>query len=366
MRFEFATAQRIVFGAGVVSELAAAVSAMGRRPLVVTGRSRERAARHVGALDAVWLAIDGEPTLEVIRQGTGLGRAEGCDVVAGFGGGSAIDAAKAIASMMNNSGEPLDYLEVIGKGQPIAHASVPFIAVPTTAGTGTEVTRNAVLASPEHGVKASLRSPFLLPRLALVDPELALDLPRDITAATGMDALTQLIEPYVCTRANAFTDALCVDGMTSVAAGLREAFHAPTIEARTRMSYAALLSGMCLANAGLGAVHGFAAAIGGMFSAPHGAVCAALLPAVTRANLAAGAARERYERVSQLVAGGGGLVPFLLELQQELEIPGLRRYGISRDDFGAIAEKAAEASSMKPNPAKLSREALFAILEEAL
>src|SRR5690348_129684 len=207
MTFEFATSGRIVFGEGSFQQAEAAAAAMGRRPLFVTGAS----GRHVVA--GVAFAVSGEPSIDDIRRGTALARTEGCDVVVAIGGGSAIDAGKAIAALLANPGDPLDYLEVIGRAQPLEYPSLPFIAVPTTAGTGAEVTRNAVLGSTHHRIKASMRSPGMLPRLALVDPELTLGLPSAITASTGLDALTQLIEPYVSSRANPMTDLYCLEGI---------------------------------------------------------------------------------------------------------------------------------------------------------
>jgi alcohol dehydrogenase class IV len=221
--------------------------------------------------------IHGEPTVDLVRHGTRLARDTGCDLVIALGGGSAIDAGKAIAALLANGGDPLDYLEVVGQAKPLSRPSAPFIAIPTTAGTGSEVTRNAVLASPEDGVKASLRSPHMLPALAVVDPELTLDLPQALTASTGLDALTQLIEPYVSNRANPMTDLYCVEGLRVAASALRRAWRdGHDLAARTDMSFASLLGGLALANAGLGAVHGFAAPLGGMFDAPHGALCATL------------------------------------------------------------------------------------------
>ena len=225
-----------------------------------------------------------------------------------MGGGSAIDAGKALAAMLTNPGEPLDYLEVVGRGQPLRQPSAPFIAVPTTAGTGSEVTRNAVLAAPERGVKASLRSPYLLPRLAVVDPELTLDLPPALTASTGLDALTQLIEPYVSVRANPMTDLYAVEGLRRAAEALPRAWaNGDDREARRGMCWASLLGGLSLANAGLGAVHGFAAPVGGMFPAPHGAVCAALLAPAMEINVEAlrrrapeSRALGRYDEVARL------------------------------------------------------------------
>src|ERR1019366_8805716 len=222
MRFEFATATHILFGEGMAREAAPAAAAMGRRALLVTGVSRERAAPLAAQLEAAGVAcapftVPGEPTVELIRAGAACARAERCELVIAMGGGSAIDAGKALAAMLANPGDPLDYLEVVGRGQPLGRVSAPFIAIPTTAGTGSEVTRNAVLASPQHRVKASLRASSMLPRLAVVDPELTLGLPRAVTASTGLDALTQVIEPYVGARANPMTDLFCIEGMRRAA-----------------------------------------------------------------------------------------------------------------------------------------------------
>jgi len=215
-------------------------------------------------VDAVIFSVDGEPSLSTIREGVALAKTERCDFVVGFGGGSAIDAGKAIAAMLTNPGDVLDYLEIIGQGKVLKSNSAPFLAIPTTAGTGSEVTRNAVLASPEHRLKVSLRSPYLQPRIALVDPELALELPAALTATTGLDALTQLIEAYVSCRANPMTDALCAEGIRRAARSLRRACDdGHNLAAREDMALASLLSGIALANAGLGAVHGFAGPIAG-------------------------------------------------------------------------------------------------------
>src|SRR6266704_2537650 len=225
MRFEFATAARIVFGSGAVREIGTIAATFGRRALVVTGRNPGRAQIVRSVLEeqpigASLFATDGEPTIETVRNGVQQARAEACDLVIGVGGGSALDAGKAIAALLTNEGDIFDYLEVIGRGRALTLPPVPYLAVPTTAGTGPAVTRHAVLASPEHGVKVSLRSPLMLPRVALVDPELTRDLPPAITASTGLDALTQLIEPFVSRRANPLTDGLCVEGMRRVARSL--------------------------------------------------------------------------------------------------------------------------------------------------
>jgi alcohol dehydrogenase class IV len=383
MTWEFSTAGRIVFGAGTASQIAAAARAMGRRALLVTGRKPRQAARIVADLHGAGVgctpfATDGEPTLDTVRAGVETARREGCDLVIACGGGSAIDAGKAIAAMLSNPGDVLDYLEVIGRGQPLQAPPVPFIAVPTTAGAGSEATRNAVLQSPEHGVKASLRSPLMLPRLAVIDPELTLSVPPDVTAATGLDALSQLLEPFVSARANAMTDMLCREGLRRAGRALRRAFQdGNDLEARADMCFASLLSGMALANAGLGAVHGFAAPIGGAFPAPHGAVCAALLAPVTRANLRALREREpahpalaKYDEAARLLdpqAGGGeDLVQWLEQIRADLGIPRLSAYGLGEADIPGLCEKAQRASSMKGNPIQLTAGELGEILYSAL
>jgi alcohol dehydrogenase class IV len=380
MRFEFATATRIVFGAGVAQQATAEAACLGRRPLIVTGKNPTRAAFLRDSVpDSVALAIEGEPSVDAVREGAAQARESGCDVVIAIGGGSAIDAGKAIAALITNGGDPLDFLEIIGQGQPLERPSAPFIAIPTTAGTGSEVTRNAVLASREHRTKASLRSLHMLPRLAIVDPQLTLSLPPAITAATGLDALTQLIESYVSRRANPLTDAICVEGMRHAAQGLRQAYYdGAHLEARSRMSLASLFSGLALANAGLGAVHGFAAPIGGMFDAPHGAVCAALLPHVVAMNLRALRSREpdnpalqRYGTVARILTGHDGavasdLAPALRELVEELRIPALSSYGVRATHLQAVAEAASRTSSMKGNSLTLTSDELCEVLTAAL
>lgn len=384
MGFEFATATRIIFGAGALAEVGPAAATMGRRALVVTGRNAARAAPLLGLLaqhgvEAATFPVVGEPTLETVRRGLDWAQKGECDLVIGFGGGSALDAAKAIAVLLSNEGDILDYLEVIGRGRTLERPGVPCIAIPTTAGTGSEVTRNAVLLSPEHKVKVSLRSPFLLPRLAVVDPELTYSMPPAVTAATGLDALTQLIEPFVSLRANPLTDALCREGIARAGRSLRRAWASgEDAQAREDMSLAALLSGMALANAGLGAVHGFAAAVGGITSAPHGAVCARLLPIVMEANLRAlhkrapeSPALPRYREVAGLLTGNPQAsaedgVAWVRDVVAELGIPPLSAYGIGTGDLPEVVRKAAAASSMRGNPVSLTEEEMEGILREAL
>jgi alcohol dehydrogenase class IV len=280
---------------------------------------------------------------------------------------------------MTNTGNVLDYMEIIGEGLALTQASAPFIAVPTTAGTGAEVTRNAVLASPEHHVKVSLRSPLMLPRLALVDPELTYSLPPEITASTGLDALTQLIEPFVSARANPMTDAFCREGMRRAARSLRRAYHhGDDASAREDMSLASLFGGLALANAGLGAVHGFAGVIGGMFNAPHGAICARLLPHVMEINLRAleerraeSDALHRYDEIAQILTGDEKAsaldgVTWVREMAEALHIPPLAACGMTQADWPAVIEKSAVASSMKGNPIQLTADEMGEILAKAL
>ncbi|MDB6068159.1 MAG: iron-containing alcohol dehydrogenase [Pedosphaera sp.] len=384
MKFEFATANRIIFGPGTLREAGPLAKEFGSRALVVTGRDTRRAQPLLGLLrehgvGTELFSVAGEPELETVERGTAMAKQAGCDLVIGFGGGSAIDSGKAIAAMITNEGELLDYVEIIGRGKALVRASAPFIAIPTTAGTGSEVTRNAVLASPERRVKVSLRSPFMLPRVALVDPVLTLELPPEHTASTGLDALTQLIEAYVSSRANPMTDALCVEGIRRVARSLRVAFSSGgNLVAREDMALASLFSGMALANAGLGAVHGFAGPIGGMFAAPHGGICAALLAHVMTANLRALRARQpssetvrRFEDVAGLLTGDRNAtaeegIAWVRQLIADLQIPRLGRYGISREHTDELVESAQRTSSMKGNPIALTREELGGILESAL
>jgi alcohol dehydrogenase class IV len=366
---------------------------LGHRALVVTGRDTHRAEPLLAALReqsvvGLTFSVFGEPDIETIEQGIKQARQQHCDLVIGFGGGSALDAGKAIAAMLTNQGELLDYLEVIGRGKSLAKSSAPFIAIPTTAGTGSEVTRNAVLASAQHHVKVSLRSPLMLPRLALVDPALTYDLPPTITASTGLDALTQVIEPYVSSRANAMTDALCLEGIRRAARSLKSAYqaardknsesHAPSRAAREDMSVASLFGGLALANAGLGAVHGFAGPIGGMFHAPHGALCAALLPHVMDANIRTLRDRQpeseslcRYKEVARILTGSADAkeedgVAWVRKTVSELKIPPLSTYGITREHTATLVEKAAQASSMKANPIALNAAELSEIVEHSL
>ena len=381
--FEFATAARIVFGVGALSQVGSLARGLGSRALILTGKSALRAATLAQSLEASEVvhrcfALEGEPSVDEVVAATRVARDSHCDLVIGCGGGSAMDAAKAVAALLSNPGDPLEYLEVVGRGKPLAHASVPCIAIPTTAGTGAEVTRNAVLSSPEHRVKVSLRGPGMLPRLALVDPSLTYGLPKALTATTGIDALTQLIEPYVSVRANPLTDGFCLDGLRRVSRSLEKACLQPEDQAaREDMCLASLQGGLALANAALGAVHGFAGPIGGSFKAPHGAVCAALLATVMEANIQALRHRApnsislaRFRYVSRILlgkedAGADAAVAWVRDLTHRLDLPRLRDFGVRHEHFPDLIEKAGRSSSMKGNPISLTVTELKGLLDRA-
>ena len=389
--FEFFSTARVVFGRGEVRRLGALAAAAGRSCLVVynggepgDGGALGRA-RH--SLEAAGVGVRffrqrGEPTVGDVERAVTAAREAECDVLVGVGGGSAIDAAKAAAGILGNGGAALDYMEVIGKGRPITRPAVPWVAVPTTAGTGAEVTRNAVLGDPARKFKASLRGELLLPRVALVDPEMGLGVPPGVTASSGMDALCQLIESYTSLNAQPITDALAMKGIGLVARSLRRAVADGTrVDAREDMALAALLSGMALTQAGLGAVHGFAAPLGANFPAPHGTVCAALLPHVMAANIAALRTQsvrhpvlERYADVGRSLRRQAGRdeaaadagVDEAAALVADLHIPPLGRFGLTPARFPEMVALARQSSSMRYNPVVLSDQALAECLSRAL
>lgn len=383
MRFEFASANRILFGPGTCKEVGALAVGLGRRAIVVTGKSTTRAQPLIDNLEQAGVAcivfsICGEPTVEEAKEGTQIAREESCHLVIGVGGGSPLDTGKAISGLLTNGDDPLDFLEVIGRGVPLTQRAAPFIAIPTTAGTGSEVTRNAVLASKEHRVKVSMRSHLLLPYLAIVDPELTHSMSPPVTATTGLDALTQVIEPFLSHRANPLVDSLCREGMKRAARSLRRAYHnGNDAIAREDMALVSLFGGLALANAGLGAVHGFAGPFGGMYDAPHGAICAALLPAAMTVNLRALKERDsdnpilsRYDEIASILTGRTEAsadegAAWLQSLCEELKVPGLGKYGLKLEDFPALIEKASRSSSMKANPVQLTPYEMEEILTKA-
>ncbi len=381
--FEFATATRICFGPGTIQQVGEIAASYGSRVLVVTGANLKRAQALIALLDQQGLALSiypvpAEPDLDLILNGVHAAQSADVDLVISIGGGSVIDAGKAIAALVANPEDPLEYLEIVGRGSPLEEEPLPFIAIPTTAGTGAEVTSNAVIQIPEHRVKVSLRSPHMLPDVAIIDPDLTADLPAAITAATGMDALTQVIEPYVSCVSNPLTDAFCRDGIRLAARSLRTAWERGSPESRYDMALTSLYGGLALANAKLGAVHGFAGPLGGMIAAPHGAVCARLLSIVCDVNIRAlrdrdpnSLALQRYDEIGQILTGdsssdGTAAVTELQYLSDDMQIPGLSSYGLSTDDIPALIEKAGRSSSMKGNPITLTSAELESIITQAL
>lgn len=392
MDFEFATANQIHFGEGKLARVGDLARGLGRHAWVVSGsRTLEREGvvdrlehllRETGITSTRWQVV-GEPDTVTVDHGTQLAREADCDLVVALGGGSALDAGKAIASLIQNGDSALDYIEVVGRGRVIEKPSLPFIAIPTTAGTGSEVTRNAVLTHRPTETKASLRSRFLLPAIALLDPELTYGVPPTATAATGLDAITQLIEPYTSKREHQLIDALALDALTRAATALPRAYADPDDTlARREMMYASLIGGISLAHAGLGAVHAFAAPLGGSFPISHGHACAALLPHVMAANIDAAlelqngdAVVARYARVARALGVGKmdcdldearAGVKWIRHLCNELRVPRLAAQGLKQEQISEVVTRALKTSSMKANPVKLTRQALTSALEKAL
>lgn len=381
MKIDFSTSNRIIFGNGEFRKLAELIKDWGSRVFVIRGNNPTYGKEFFEIieglkLDITYFIVNKEPDINMINSAVKEARKNKCEFVIGFGGGSVIDTGKAVAALLNNDGNLMDYLEVVGKGLPQKNPSKPYLAIPSTAGTGSEVTRNAVIDIPDHNVKVSMRNAFMLPKIALVDPELTLDLPPQITATTGMDAFVQVIEPYICNSPNSMVDMFCRDAIPRASANLLSAYRdGSNLVARENMAWVSLMGGLSLANAKLGAVHGFAGPIGGMFHAPHGAICASLIPAVMQVNIenlkknnAESISLRRYREIAIWVTGDlkadvdEGAV-FVGNLCKNLNIPRLHEIGISKDDFPAIVEKSKNSSSMKGNPIQLPDEELTRILE---
>lgn len=384
MQFEFTTSSHIIFGPESSRQLPQIATNLGRNIFIVTGKSTRR---HYSLIDSLHKAgilltpfvVESEPSIETVSAAIACARSSHCDAVIGIGGGSVIDTAKVVAAMIANDGELLDYLEVIGRGHSLAKPSAPFIALPTTAGTGAEVTRNAVISSPRHKVKVSMRSPNMFPLVAIIDPTLTHSMPPAITASTGFDALTQLIEPFVSNSANPLTDAICREGIKRAARSLERVYcNGNDEQAREDMAIAGLFSGIAQTNAKLGAVHGIAGPIGGMCGAPHGVVCARLLPYVIEVNIIALKERcpksdkiSRYEEIARILTTDSTTEPrhgieWISQLGFRLKIPPLSVFGVLQTDIPRIAEESMRASSMKGNPITLTSEELTLIIKRAI
>jgi alcohol dehydrogenase class IV len=378
-RFDLALPRRILFGPGRAAELPGLLAGLGRRVLLCTGRDPSRSAHLLGDVAPVAVVtVPHEPTVDDAREATARAREARADVVVAVGGGSALDLGKVVAVLLGNGTDPMDHLEVVGRGRPLERPARPYVAVPTTAGTGSEATANAPLRSPEHALKASLRSPHMLAAVALVDPLLTLSCPPDVTASSGLDALTQCLEPFVSPRASPATDAVAAEGLRRGARALRRAYEqGDDPDAREDMALCSLFGGIALANAKLGAVHGLAGVLGGLVDAPHGALCAALLAPTVEANLRAlrerapdSPALGRYDDIARLLTGrekarADDALPWLRDTVAALRIPGLASLGLRPEQHREVAEKAARSSSMQGNPVPLRQEELLAVLEGA-
>ncbi|WP_406675814.1 iron-containing alcohol dehydrogenase [Roseitranquillus sediminis] len=368
--FTFATVDRLRFGRGVAAEASDVVARRGERVLLVHGRSTARAAWLVEALDARGLlaqtyACTAEPDLDMLLAALDVAREARADCVVALGGGAAVDLGKAVAALAPAAGAPLDHLEVVGAGRPLEAEPLPFVALPTTAGTGAEMTRNAVIGVPEHRRKVSLRDERMLADVALVDPALTDGCPRAVTLASGLDALVQVIEPYCSTRANPLTDAICRPAIPMALDALPRLMEDEDAEARDRMAWVSVAGGIALANSGLGVIHGLAGPIGGMTSASHGAICGALLPHGLRANLRALGRTGRLDEVERLIAGRFGGIDGLERWMHDSGLPRLSALGVRAADHVALAEAALGSSSMRANPAPLNQRAVAAILADA-
>jgi len=382
MEFGFETSPRILFGSGRIAAAPELALGFGRRILLVTGSDPERwnLAANLnsrGAQPTVF-PISSEPSVDLIQEGIRQARSEGCDAVIAIGGGSVLDGGKAIAALAPNPGEILDYLEVVGKGRPLQKPSLPCLAIPTTAGTGSEVTRNAVLGVPGHGVKVSLRHSSMIPKVALIDPDLTATVPIPVRAASGLDAVTQVLEAFVSRKRNVLVDGLCRQALRLAGRSfLRTCGEPDDPEDRESMCFVSLVGGMALTNAGLGAVHGLAGPLGGMLQAPHGALCARLVGPVTAANIRELAVTgdpegllPRFDEMGALLYGEPDtnrhdLVHWLEDAATTTGIPPLDRWGFARGMIPETILKAGAASSMKGNPVQLAPAVLREILEQS-
>ena len=369
----FLTASEIRFGRGKACEVAVAAKAFGARVMLVNGLTAARSNWLADQLTPVArFSVGHEPDIAMIEAGVAAARAAKAQVIVAMGGGAVIDAGKAIAALVPARLPMMDHLEVVGRGLPLGADPLQFIAVPTTAGTGAEVTKNAVIGVPSARRKVSLRDNRMLPDVAIIDPALTDGTPKPVTLASGLDAITQVIEPYVCTKANRLTDALCRDAIPLGLAALVRLMETEDTAARDDLAWVSLCGGLALANAGLGAVHGLAGPIGGAASAPHGAVCGVLLPPVLAANakLATDVAAARITEVQNWISHAFGVeteqaTTALQNWSQHHGLPRLSQMGLQEDELQSIAQASLESSSMRGNPVALTERALIDILYAA-
>ncbi len=377
MTFTIQSPPRILFGRGKAALVAEEALRFGARGIVVHGARAGRAEWLLSALRArgsaiTTIATAHEPLLDDLTAATMAARAHRPDWVLSLGGGAAIDLGKALAAMIPAPGTALDHLEVVGRGQPLTVDPLPFLALPTTAGTGAEVTRNAVIGLPDHGRKVSLRDDRMIARLAIVDPALTDGCPRAVTLASGLDAVTQVIEPWLSGKATPYSDAIATPAIRPGLEALKRLMQAEDPAARDTLAWVSLSGGLALANSGLGAVHGLAGVIGGMIAAPHGAICGALLGPVLAMNreLTTGATRERVDQVCAIIAAILGGTPReaparLQDWARDQGLPGLRAMGLDPARHATIGEAALQSSSMKGNPVAPPQGALLSVLDAA-
>lgn len=386
--FQFSRLPVIYFGCGKADALPDLIKSNGSTVLLVTGKSSFiTSLKGEKLLDSFQkrgitcyhIVIPGEPSPEMIDEAVDRNRDIKINVVIAIGGGSVLDAGKAISAMMYKTESVVEFLEGVGKKEHPG-TSIPFFAVPTTSGTGSEATKNAVISKTgKNGYKRSLRHDNFVPDIALVDPELTIQCPRDITAASGMDCFTQLTEAYLSDKSNEYTDALSFEGLKMIKSSLTGSYlNGDNIDARTGMSFAALTSGICLANAGLGVVHGFASSIGGMYSIPHGLVCGTLMAISNEVNVrelrrscSNPAALKKYSILGKLFLTEkrksdeyfvDGFISYLHQLTYDMHLSGLRNYGVEEKDVELICIK----TENKNNPVKLAVEDLAEIVLKRL
>jgi alcohol dehydrogenase class IV len=383
MQFDFSTASKIIFGSGMFNSIGEIIERFGKNTLIISGAPHYILTKLKELLDEKSIAYSiyfaaGEPTINSIQDTLSAIGQTTFNSIMGIGGGSALDTAKATAAMLANPGELTEYLEVIGQKKPLTFPTLPLIAIPTTAGTGSEVTKNAVIGITTHKMKVSLRNDFLLPKISLIDPELTLSLPKQITATTGLDALTQLIEAYTCLNPSPIIDPICIEGIRRISRSFINAYDCgDDLLAREDMSLASLFSGMALANVKLGVVHGLAGVIGGIINAPHGAICASLLSNAMSANISAIQNRmprhpvlERYTKVGRFLthdpsATSEDAIQWVKNFCRHAKIQHLSSLGLAESDFDDIIARAQQSSSMKGNSIILFDDELRTILQDS-
>ncbi|MCU0802399.1 MAG: iron-containing alcohol dehydrogenase [Rhodobacteraceae bacterium] len=368
--FSITTPPRILFGRGEASKAASLAMAFGPRGLIVHGANASRAAPLIAATGAQGIACIAEPTLPMLESALALARPHAPDWVLAMGGGAVLDFGKALAALIPSPTPAMDHLEGVGPAHPLTAPPLPFIAIPTTSGTGAEVTKNAVIGVPDAGKKVSLRDDRMIARVAIIDPALTDNCPKAVTLASGLDAITQVIEPYISSKATPYTDAITLPAISAGLPALMRLMETEDAAARDTMAWVSLTGGLALANAGLGAVHGFAGVVGGMTGAAHGAICGALLPHVIAMNRARVADPARLDWVCKVLGQQLGTTAdaapmALADWSRAQGLPSLTALGLRESDHAQVVSVAQTASSMKANPVVLAPDDLLFVLRSA-